>query len=43
MEDLKIWVTQKNIEVDESWVQKKEELAKETRENRTIFKIKNIS
>ena len=30
----KIWDTQKNIEVDVKWVQKKEELVKETRENR---------
>jgi len=37
MEVLKAWVTQKSTEADESWVQKKEELAKETRENRIIF------
>ncbi len=30
----KIWDTQKNIEVEEKWVQKKEELEKEIRENK---------
>ena len=30
----KVWDTQKSIEVEEKWVQKKEELVKETRENR---------
>ena len=30
----KLWDTPKNIEVDVKWVQKKEELVKETRENR---------
>ena len=29
-----IWDIQKNIEGEEKWVQKKEELVKETRENR---------
>jgi len=28
-----VWVTQKNIEVEEKWALKKEELEKETREN----------
>ena len=41
-----LWVTRKNIEVDVKWVQKKEELVKETRENRSnnkynIIYIKN--
>ena len=30
----KIWDTQRNIEDEEKWVQRREELAKETRENR---------
>jgi|TARA_B100001964_G_scaffold69772_1_gene79117 hypothetical protein len=30
----KIWDTQKNIGVEEKWVQKKEELEKEIRENK---------
>ena len=29
-----LWVTRKNIEVDVKWVQKKEELEKETKENK---------
>jgi len=32
----KIWDTQKNIEVEEKWVQKKEELVKETKENNIL-------
>ena len=39
----KIWDTQKNIEVDVKWVQKKEELVKETRENRIKRKYKLYS
>ena len=34
----KIWDTRKNIEVEEKWVQKKEELVKEARKNRIIRK-----
>jgi len=30
----KIWDIPKNIEVEEKWVQKKEELVKETKENK---------
>ena len=30
----KIWDTQRNIEDEEKWVQKKEEHAKETKENK---------
>jgi len=37
----RLWDTRKNIEVEEKWVLRKEELVKETRENkirlRTIF------
>ena len=29
-----IWDTQKNIEEEEKWVQKREELVKETKENK---------
>jgi hypothetical protein len=29
-----IWVTQKNIEEEEKWAQKKEELVKEIKENK---------
>ena len=32
-----LWVTRKNIEVDVKWVQKKEELEKETKENKMYF------
>jgi len=32
----KIWDIPKNIEVEEKWVQKKEELAKETNENKNL-------
>ena len=32
-----LWDTQKNIEVDVKWAQKKEELEKEIRENRIQF------
>jgi len=35
-EDIFIWDTQKNIEDEEKWVQKKEELVKETKENKTL-------
>ena len=35
----KIWDTQKNIEDEEKWVQKKEELEKEIRENK-IYDLK---
>ena len=31
-----IWVTQKNTEDEEKWVQKKEELAKEIKENNNL-------
>jgi len=31
-----IWDTLKNIEVDVKWAQKKEELVKETRENKIL-------
>ena len=37
-----LWVTRKNIEVDVKWVQKKEELVKETRENRIRIKYNII-
>ena len=33
----KIWDTRKNIEVEEKWVQKKEELVKETSENKLQY------
>ena len=36
----KIWDIPKNIEVEEKWAQKKEELEKETRENK--FQLVNI-
>ena len=36
----KIWVTQKNIGVEERWAQKKEELEKEIRENK--YQLENI-
>jgi len=32
-----LWDTQKNIEVDVKWAQKKEELEKEIRENKIQF------
>ena len=32
----KIWDIQRNIEVEEKWVLKKEELVKETRENKVL-------
>ena len=32
----KIWDTQRNIEVEEKWVLRKEELVKETRENKVL-------
>ena len=35
-EDIFIWDTQKNIEDEEKWVQKKEELVKKTKENNNI-------
>ena len=34
--DLHIWDTQKNIEEDEKWVQRRDELVKEIRENKSI-------
>ena len=35
-EELFIWDTPKNIEAEEKWVQKKEELVKKTKENNNI-------
>jgi len=32
-----IWDIQKSTEDEEKWVQKKEELVKETRENKTLY------
>jgi hypothetical protein len=32
-----IWVTLRNTEEEEKWVQKKEELVKETKENKSII------
>ena len=32
----KIWDIQRNIEVEEKWVLRKEELVKETRENKVL-------
>ena len=39
---LKVWGTLRNTEEDEKWAQRKEELVKEIRENRIVFKIKHI-
>ena len=36
-EDIFIWDTQKNIEDEEKWVQKKEELEKKTSENKKYY------
>ena len=33
----KIWDTQKNTEVEEKWVQKREELVKEIKENKSTI------
>ena len=38
----KIWDTQRNIEDEEKWVQRREELAKEIRENSYIPEVENI-
>ena len=38
----KIWGTPRNIEGEEKWVQKREELAKEIRENNYITEVENI-
>ena len=35
-EDIFIWDTQKNTEDEEKWVQKREELAKEIKENNSL-------
>jgi len=37
------WVTQKNIEAEEKWVQKKEELVKEIKENNFSGRLKSNS
>ena len=37
MKEQTIWVTQKNIGVEEKWALKKEELVKETKENNLLF------
>ena len=34
-----IWVTQKNIEDEEKWVQRKEEHVRETKENKSLSGI----
>ena len=36
-EDIFLWDTQKNIEEEEKWVRKKEELVKETSENKLQY------
>ena len=38
-----LWDTQKNIEVEEKWVQKKEELVKEIKENKKFKKLESIN
>ena len=42
IKEKKIWDTQKNIEVDVKWAQKKEEPVRETRENRIRIKYNII-
>ena len=39
MENKLIWDTQRNIEDEEKWVQKKEEHEKETKENKILHSI----
>ena len=41
MKEKNQWVIQKNIGVEEKWVQKKEELVKETRENKVKKNIRS--